>query len=486
MSVSPELFLPDPDLSTLDVSSPKDVTISHYWAGPLAAAFDAATLVVLGPISATAYEYFASGFETGRRSYLGVSCVVASLTVALFKSRGLYNRSSVLGQDAFLPIVKTWLLVFALLAGGTFLLGLSEQLSRGVLVVYFTTGGVTLMGTRHILRGYVQKSIDSGSIKGRRVLLIGDRQEVSFADPGPALRCHGYSLAASFLYDSAQTEVGPDDQLPWGDIMDAARSGGIDEIVVAGRWSEIARIETIVDRLRMFPIPIRLLPDRATSRYLARPMTDIGLAMTIDLQRGPLAAWQSRVKTTVDFVTAAGALVAFSPMLLVIAAMIKLDSPGPVFFRQTRVGFNGRPFRIFKFRTMRTIEDGDEIRQATIGDDRVTPIGRWLRATSVDELPQLINVLCAEMSLVGPRPHAVAHDRQYRSLIANYALRHRVKPGITGWAQVCGLRGETPTVDLMARRIEHDLWYIHNWSFWLDSLIVVRTAVALMRPQNVY
>jgi undecaprenyl-phosphate galactose phosphotransferase/putative colanic acid biosynthesis UDP-glucose lipid carrier transferase len=173
-------------------------------------------------------------------------------------------------------------------------------------------------------------------------------------------------------------------------------------------------------------------------------------------------------------------------MLIAIAVLIKLDSRGPVLFRQTRVGFNGRTFRILKFRTMKTLEDGPEIRQATRGDDRVTSMGRWLRATSADELPQLINVLRGDMSLVGPRPHAVAHNGQYDVAIANYAARHRVKPGITGWAQVCGYRGETPTVDLMLKRVEHDLWYIDNWSFWLDAVILLRTLVALMRPQNAY
>ena len=258
MTVSPELFLPDPDLSTLDVAMPKDVAISHYWAGPLTATCDVVALVLLGPASALAYEYFARGVETSRPNYLGVSCLVAGLTVSLFKSRGLYNRSFVLGQDAFIPIFKTWLLVFALLAVGAFLLGISEQLSRGALLVYFATGGLALTSTRRILRGYLRKSIDNGSIRGRRVLLIGDRQEISFADLGPALRCHGYSLAATFLYDSARTDLAPDDQLSWGDIIDTAHSGKIDEIVVAGRWSEIARVETIVDRLRIFPIPIRL------------------------------------------------------------------------------------------------------------------------------------------------------------------------------------------------------------------------------------
>jgi exopolysaccharide biosynthesis polyprenyl glycosylphosphotransferase len=215
-------------------------------------------------------------------------------------------------------------------------------------------------------------------------------------------------------------------------------------------------------------------------------MTDIGLARTIDLQSPPIRSWQRLVKSTLDFVVASALVVVLAPLMMAVAILIKLDGPGPVFFCQTRVGFNGRRFRIFKFRTMRTLDDGEEIRQATRDDDRVTRVGRWLRMTSVDELPQLFNVLRGEMSLVGPRPHAEAHDSQFDQAIANYALRHHVRPGITGWAQVCGFRGETPTMDLVMKRVEHDLWYINNWSFWLDTVIVVRTAVALMRPHNVY
>jgi undecaprenyl-phosphate galactose phosphotransferase/putative colanic acid biosynthesis UDP-glucose lipid carrier transferase len=236
----------------------------------------------------------------------------------------------------------------------------------------------------------------------------------------------------------------------------------------------------------VLPVPVRLLPDRNASRYLGRPMSDIGLATAIDLKRAPLGVWERGVKTSIDFLIAALGLILFAPLLAAAALMIKLDSRGPVFFWQTRVGFNGQRFRILKFRTMRTLEDGDMIRQASRNDDRVTRVGRWLRATSVDELPQLVNVLLGQMAIVGPRPHAAAHDGEFDRTIANYALRHNVKPGITGWAQVCGFRGETPTIELVLKRVEHDLWYIHNWSFWLDLTILARTIAVLINPKDVY
>jgi undecaprenyl-phosphate galactose phosphotransferase/putative colanic acid biosynthesis UDP-glucose lipid carrier transferase len=221
-------------------------------------------------------------------------------------------------------------------------------------------------------------------------------------------------------------------------------------------------------------------------RYSRDPVSHLELDPGIVFRGRSGRSRQSLAKTSLDMALALIALLLFLPLLLAVAVLIKLDSKGPVFFRQTRVGVNGTRFRIYKFRTMRTLEDGEEVRQATRNDNRITRIGRWLRATSVDELPQLINVLRGEMSLVGPRPHAVAHNNQYEPVIAEYAKRHQVKPGITGWAQVCGYRGETPDHELMRRRVEHDLWYIDNWSLVLDTVILARTVWALARPQNAY
>jgi lipopolysaccharide/colanic/teichoic acid biosynthesis glycosyltransferase len=175
-----------------------------------------------------------------------------------------------------------------------------------------------------------------------------------------------------------------------------------------------------------------------------------------------------------------------TPMLIATAVLIKLDSRGPVFFLQRRFGFNQNPFQIIKFRSMLTYEDGPDIRQAKKDDPRVTRIGRWLRRLSVDEVPQLLNVIKGEMSLVGPRPHALSHDREFERRISSYARRHNVKPGITGWAQIHGLRGETDTDDKMRARVEHDLYYIDNWSVWFDLQILVRTVISPATYRNAY
>jgi exopolysaccharide biosynthesis polyprenyl glycosylphosphotransferase len=191
-------------------------------------------------------------------------------------------------------------------------------------------------------------------------------------------------------------------------------------------------------------------------------------------------------KRCADICLAAALLILFAPVFALIAIVIKFDSAGPCFFHQQRLGLGGKAFRILKFRTMHVREDGDAVRQVVPNDARITRVGHFLRSSSLDELPQLINVLKGEMSLVGPRPHAVVHDRLYGSLIGGYALRQRVKPGITGWAQVNGLRGATPTLDTMRRRVEHDVWYAAHASFLLDLTILLWTPLAILRKQNAH
>jgi putative colanic acid biosysnthesis UDP-glucose lipid carrier transferase len=194
----------------------------------------------------------------------------------------------------------------------------------------------------------------------------------------------------------------------------------------------------------------------------------------------------SVLKRLLDIAAASILLIVLTPVLLLTAILIRLDSSGPAFFRQTRLGLNGRPFDILKFRTMTVLENGERILQATRNDPRITRVGRFLRQTSIDELPQLINVLRGEMSLVGPRPHARAHDAFYAKKIESYTRRQRVKPGITGWAQVNGLRGETDTLDKMAARIEYDLEYLRNWTLGLDLLIIARTIKLVFFDRGAY
>ena len=263
------------------------------------------------------------------------------------------------------------------------------------------------------------------------------------------------------------------------------RSNSVDCVLLALQWNDERRRNLICERLQILPIPVLLLPDQHILSIFSKAQQLAG-EFTVELQRPPLSRAELVLKRALDFVLASALLIALAPLFFFVTVLIKLESPGHVIFSQRRKGFNGREFTIFKFRTMNVLEDGPVIRQARQNDPRVTRVGRILRATSVDELPQLLNVVLGHMSLVGPRPHAIAHDDDYSRVIAKYAFRQHVKPGLTGWAQVNGFRGETAQLELMERRVDCDLWYIKNWSFWLDLRILVLTGVELLSRRNAY
>jgi undecaprenyl-phosphate galactose phosphotransferase/putative colanic acid biosynthesis UDP-glucose lipid carrier transferase len=256
--------------------------------------------------------------------------------------------------------------------------------------------------------------------------------------------------------------------------------------LLAVPWTDAERIDFLREHIKALPVSVRLLPDmrvRSLTDYSSSARQNI---MSVEILGAPLSSMEQVVKRTVDIVLALTALVFFMPVMLLTAIAIKLDGPGPVIFRQFRKGFNRKQFVMFKFRTMSVQENGAEITQARRNDPRVTGIGKLLRAASIDELPQLINVLRGEMSLIGPRPHALAHDHEFEMLLGNYAFRHHVKPGMTGWAQCNGARGATPTLDHVKERVKLDLWYINNWSLWLDFQILIKTFFEVLRKRNAF
>ena len=245
---------------------------------------------------------------------------------------------------------------------------------------------------------------------------------------------------------------------------------------------------TVLRELRDLPVDVSLCPVVfEPPSLICRGVTLIEGVPLLDLLQKPFSRWGYFMKAVEDYVLAAALLIPAAPLMLAIAIAIRLDSPGPIIFRQKRYGFNNGTIDVFKFRTMRADQDEHErVIQARRHDPRLTQVGRWLRKTSLDELPQLFNVLRGEMSIVGPRPHMVEHNEQYAALIEAYLARHRVKPGITGWAQVNGWRGETDTVDKMEWRIRHDLYYIENWSLGFDLRILGRTMLVGFIHRNAY
>jgi Undecaprenyl-phosphate glucose phosphotransferase len=269
-------------------------------------------------------------------------------------------------------------------------------------------------------------------------------------------------------------------------VIAGARVLQPEAILLVMPWHDTDMIDRCADTLRKLPVELHLGPEHILDRFEQVQLLKIGPISSLQLRRMPLSRLELLEKWAFDVLFASLALLLLTPMLIVAGILIKLDSPGPVFFLQRRFGFNQQPFQIIKFRSMRTYDDGAVVQQAKKGDPRVTRIGRWLRALNIDEVPQLLNVIKGDMSLVGPRPHALSHDREFEQRISTYARRHNVKPGITGWAQIHGLRGETDTDEKMRQRVEHDLYYIDNWSIWLDLQILIRTVFSRASYRNAY
>lgn len=270
-----------------------------------------------------------------------------------------------------------------------------------------------------------------------------------------------------------------------GSVSDYVNARHIDVVFIA-RETHAPGVREILDELRDTTSSVYLIPDVSLYDLMQARVGDVDGIPVIALCESPLQGARGALKRVTDIVFATVMLVVAAPAMLLIAAAVKLDSPGRVFFKQDRYGLDGERIVVYKFRTMTVCENGQRIVQAKRNDARVTRVGRWLRRTSLDELPQLINVLQGRMSLVGPRPHAVAHNEEYRKLISGYMVRHKVTPGITGLAQVSGCRGETSTLDDMRRRVQYDLEYLRHWCWLLDIKILLRTVVLVIRDKRAY
>jgi putative colanic acid biosynthesis UDP-glucose lipid carrier transferase len=270
------------------------------------------------------------------------------------------------------------------------------------------------------------------------------------------------------------------------DIVTYVREHNIKMIFISQPVSAQPRIRKLIDELQDTTASVYFLPDVYIFDLMQARFDNVGGMPVIAIRESPFMGLNSTIKRASDIALGSVILLLLAPLMLAIALAVRLTSPGPVIFRQRRYGLYGEKIIVYKFRSMTVAEDGDTVVQAKRNDQRVTPIGGLLRRTSLDELPQFINVLQGRMSIVGPRPHAVAHNEQYRKLIKGYMLRHKVKPGITGWAQVNGLRGETATLDKMEARIQYDLDYLRNWSLWLDLWIILKTVKVVLTRENAH
>jgi Undecaprenyl-phosphate glucose phosphotransferase len=471
---------------------------SHYLARILpypdvvlfVAGADLALIVTASLIGGSAYHVMVLGAVGDLKQYFGEGVNAGLLFVLLMNSLGLYRVSVLLSPAAqFRAVAGAWLIAMLTLVAFLFLLKSSADYSRGALVTFALVGMAAILPWRIILATRLRDALASGQVAGRPVILIGDAAELARYSARKLLQEYGAREIARFALASAE---GDSCTLCFRDLdvieraVKAAQLHGAAKVLLSISWSDESRRKLICERLKVLPVSILLLPDCSMQSLFAHPLTQLATSAVVELQRAPLSHSEFAIKRGLDLVLAFLGIVLLLPLLVATSIAIKLESAGPIIFKQRRKGFNGRSFIIYKFRTMTVLEDGADLRQVERDDRRVTRVGRILRKTSIDELPQLANVLRGEMSLVGPRPHAMAHDDQYSLCIFHYAFRHHVRPGLTGWAQINGFRGETSRVELMKKRVEHDLWYIDNWSIWLDLWIIVRTFAAIMAHENAY
>jgi putative colanic acid biosynthesis UDP-glucose lipid carrier transferase len=419
--------------------------------------------------------------EEAARAALPLTSVVTIFFLASNMMRSEYKIAHYLAhKDSIRRIFLPWNIAFLCAIIICFWMRETIGFSISEAVVFYGIGLGLIALARMLLVRWTRMRAEAGGIAERRVLLIGYEDEVTqFSTHYEPWRLGMHVAAASVLRGTHHLKE---------DLALASAHARIlrpDDIFILVPWSHKETIDACINAFLRVPAAIHLGPERVLDRFADAQVCKIGPIASLNLVHRPLSTAEVLTKRSLDVAMAGTALLLLAPVFLVLAIAIKCDSPGPVIFRQRRYGFNQEPFRIFKFRTMHALEDGASLKQATRNDSRVTRLGRFMRRLNIDELPQLLNVLRGEMSLVGPRPHALAHDQLFEPFIGLYARRHNVKPGITGWAQVNGFRG--PFSDEKIRqRIAYDLYYIDNWSLLFDIQILWLTVTSKKAYRNAY
>lgn len=420
---------------------------------------------------------------------------VAIATIGALGMRWAYTIPALMRTTRQIAETGLWLFcALSALVMLQFLLGHNLNQSRGWIAYWFAIGWPALVLSRLVFAIVLKNWAQEGRLV-RRTVIAGGGQAA--ADLIARLeKTAGSSIHIAGMFDDRGADRSPEvsERYPkiggFDELADFCRAQAIDLIIVALPPSAEERIMHLLRKLWVLPVDIRIAAHTSKLKLRARAYNYIGDVPFLPAFDKPMSDWSSALKTIEDRVIAALALIALSPLFAIIALLVKLDSRGPVFFRQTRFGFNNEPIRVFKFRSMYADQsDIKASRLVTKDDPRVTRIGRFIRKTSIDELPQLFNVLYGELSLVGPRPHAMqakAGGKIYDEVVEGYFARHKVKPGITGWAQINGWRGETDTVEKLEARVEHDLYYIENWSLAFDLYILFKTPLSLLDTKNAY
>lgn len=480
-------------------SSPQSGRVLRGWAqlsrGTFSSAIflvDVAWIVAMSCITGVVYYVVVYGDVGNVRSYLQVGVVASCIFAISNVFRGEYRLPNFF---AFKPharrTIQLWNVTTICLLMLGFLAHITVDYSRGWILLFYAATLAGLIVLRFLIVRVTALARAAGLISAHRIFLIGTGAHVgSFVHHYEPWTLGLNVVGCRFLTplpagaSAEERRAALDHDL--AEAVASVRSLEPDAIYLLLPWSATEIIERCAETFLALPVEIHLGPEQILHKFDEVELAKHGPLASLQLTRLPLSRVEVVQKRLFDLIFAAAALIALTPLIIVVAILIKLDSPGPIFFVQRRYGFNQQPFRIIKFRTMRTLEDGTVVPQATRDDPRLTGIGRWLRRWNIDEIPQFFNVLTGDMSVVGPRPHALSHDHNYERRISFYARRHNVKPGLTGWAQINGYRGEIDSDEKIRKRVEHDLFYIDNWSLWFDLKIIARTVLSPAAYRNAY
>ncbi|MGO1499887.1 MAG: undecaprenyl-phosphate glucose phosphotransferase [Marinobacter sp.] len=441
---------------------------------------------VIVALSLFGIAYLMEGEVTGLMFCVGVTTLL--LAGHLIDSGFLFLRGRRLA-DELLSFFAGWMLLLVITYGIGYFSGFGQLVNLNVILVWAFACPVITLGLHGALYGYVRFSSNARSAAVKPSIIVCANQSGRALSAAisrqPLLRLN----FLGFFDDRPSETLGVASSSVVGRIEDVAefvRKYGVARIYITLPMTSQPRILALLDALKDTTASIYFVPDMFVFDPIQARFDDVGGVPVISVCESPFEGTNGIAKRVTDVVLAFTILGFIWPLLAGIAVAVKLTSAGPAVFKQRRYGLDGREIIVYKFRTMTVMEDDDTVSQATRNDARLTAIGGLLRRTSLDELPQFVNVLQGRMSVVGPRPHATAHNERYRSLIKGYMVRHKVRPGITGWAQVKGARGETDTLEKMERRIGYDLEYLRNWSVWLDLKIVFFTVLIVLRSNQAY
>jgi Undecaprenyl-phosphate glucose phosphotransferase len=450
-------------------------------------------VAVLGVILARANPHLSLLSADSRYLLLIVAAAFALPAVA--QIFGQYSiRALLRPSQEVTRLITAWTLIFAAIIFAVFLSKSGESYSRAWLSLWYLAGFPALIVFRVAVAQFVRHWNRNGQLDRHAVLVGGGKPAANLLAALEASPNSDVSVVG--IFDDRDEQRSPSTVLTLrklgnvGELIDFVRRARIDVLIVTLPLAAEERLLQILKKLWVLPVDIRLSAYAQKLHYRPRAYSYIGNVPFLDVFDKPLGDWDRILKTLEDKTIAALALILLAPLMLFIALAVKLESRGPILFRQKRYGFNNELIEVFKFRSMHhEMRDADGTKLVCKDDVRVTRAGRFIRKTSLDELPQLFNVLRGELSLVGPRPHATkakAADQLYNDVVDGYFARHRVKPGITGWAQINGWRGETDTAEKLQRRVEHDLYYIENWSLAFDLNILLKTPFALLKTEGAY